>query len=128
MKHTFTTCCLCFDFFYTIPVSVTCRCGEVNNNSITNNRITLYPSPNNGTFEITVPDSYQDLASAKSPLGGNRGLFIYNSLGQLIYSQQINSSDNNFTETISLDNISSGIYSVQININGKISSTRFIKN
>ena len=72
----------------------------------------ISPNPNNGTFEISV----QNLASASPFEGGLRGMSveIFNSLGQIIYSQQINSSDNNFIETISLDNISSGIYFVRV--------------
>ncbi|MFI5171674.1 MAG: T9SS type A sorting domain-containing protein [Chitinophagales bacterium] len=39
---------------------------------------------------------------------------IYNSLGQIIYSQNIHSSNGNINETISIDNLSSGIYFVRI--------------
>ncbi len=94
----------CYKNSNTISVTVPCKEGDEIIN--VENIFSIYPNPNNGTFEISV----QNLASAKSPLGGNRGLFVYNSLGQLIYSEDLFSS----TQTISLENISSGIYFVRV--------------
>lgn len=95
-------------------LNILCHEGEISEYyKITDNRIIIYPNPNNETFEIAA----QNLASASPfPEGGLRGMKIqvYNSLGELIYSQQINSTDNNFTQTISLNNISSGIYFVYV--------------
>ena len=48
-------------------------------------------------------------------------LEIFNSLNQQIYSQQIHSPDGNINETISIDNLSSGIYFVRIG-NGNVYS------
>jgi len=101
----------CYKNSNAITVTVPCKEGEANtNNPITNNEITIFPNPSAGTFTITI----NTLASANSPIGGQRGLFIYNSLGQLIYSKQLNSPDGNVNETISLDHLSSGIYFVQL--------------
>ncbi len=96
-------------------ISVTVPCRETTDPVLQRDDITfgIYPNPNNGSFEISV----QNLASA-SPFfeGGLRGMTIevYNSLGELIYSRQLNSLDNNFTESISLQNISSGIYFMRV--------------
>jgi hypothetical protein len=48
-------------------------------------------------------------------------LEIFNSLGQQIHSQQINSTDGNINETISINNLSSGIYFVRLG-NGNVYS------
>ena len=102
----------CYKNSNAISVTVPCKEGEWAMVS-GEKEFKISPNPNNGTFEISA----QNLAPA-SPFfeGGLRGMIVdvYNSLGQLIYSQQINSSDNNFIETISLDNISSGIYFVRV--------------
>ena len=102
----------CYKNSNAISVTVPCKEGEW---AVVSGEMEfkISPNPNNGTFEISA----QNLAPASPFLeGGLRGMIfeIYNSLGELIYSQQINSSDNNFIETISLDNISSGIYFVRV--------------
>ncbi len=76
--------------------------------------ITIFPNPNTGIFNLV----YNFPFGAISPLqGGPRGvtLQIFNSLGQQIYSQELISSNGNINETISLHNLSSGIYFVRIN-------------
>ncbi|MBK7035677.1 MAG: T9SS type A sorting domain-containing protein [Bacteroidetes bacterium] len=76
--------------------------------------LNISPNPNTGTFNL----HYNAQIGGTSPLkGGPRGvtLQIFNSLGQQIYSQELISSNGNINETISLQNLSSGIYFVKIN-------------
>jgi len=101
----------CYKNSNAITVTVPCRENEtITNNSITDNSISIYPNPTTGTFTISANNH----ASANSPLGGQRGLFIYNSIGQLIYSKQIESGTE-VNETIDLGNVSSGIYIITVN-------------
>ena len=111
----------CFKNSNTIAVSVPCKAGgnvliDLNDP----HDFTIYPNPNNGTFTIS---------SALWPLCTLCEIFqtsleIYNSLGQLIYSQQINSSDGTINETIKINNLTAGIYVVKL-LN---SDTQFTKN
>nr|MBP8917592.1 T9SS type A sorting domain-containing protein [Chitinophagales bacterium]MBP9796467.1 T9SS type A sorting domain-containing protein [Chitinophagales bacterium] len=77
-----------------------------------NNNFTIFPNPNSGTFNLAFTSS----TGGTSPLkGGQRGVIeIFNSLGQQIHSQQINSTDGNINETISKNNLNSGIYFVRL--------------
>ncbi|MFI5171673.1 MAG: MopE-related protein [Chitinophagales bacterium] len=102
----------CFKNSDTITVTVPCKEGSTADEQQISSRFEIYPNPNSGTFNI----NYE--AGTTSPFeGGMRGmtsLEIYNSLSQLIYSQQINSSNGNINEIISIDNLSSGIYIINI--------------
>ncbi len=108
----------CYKNSNAISVTVPCKEGDeiINEGKI----FSIYPNPNNGTFEIAV--NY--LASATSPLERGRGVSIeiYNSLGQLIYSNEIISS----SQTISLDNISSGIYFVRVGVGNNYAEQKLI--
>ncbi|MBK7035665.1 MAG: T9SS type A sorting domain-containing protein [Bacteroidetes bacterium] len=116
----------CFKNSNTIVVTVPCKEGE--ELLAENNNFTIFPNPNTGTFNLV----YNVPTGGISPLepadqfgaGGPRGvtmLEIFNSLGQQIHSQQINSPDGNINETISVNNLSSGIYFVRLG-NGTIYS------
>jgi ELWxxDGT repeat protein len=61
--------------------------------------ILIAPNPNSGAFTITIDQ-----------INENSKIEIFNSVGHLIYSEDLNSS----TQTISLNNISSGIYFVRV--------------
>ncbi len=115
----------CFKNSNTISVTVPCKEGE-NLLDEENNNFTIYPNPNNGTFNL----AYNVPNGGVSPLeGGPRGVMlleIFNSLGQQIHSQQINSHDENINETISINNLSSGIYFIRINIGINYSMQKLI--
>ncbi|MFI5172726.1 MAG: T9SS type A sorting domain-containing protein, partial [Chitinophagales bacterium] len=97
----------CFKNSNVIAVSVPCKEGELINSE---NSFSIYPNPNNGTFKII----YESSIGATSPLEGRmRGVTIieiYNSLGQLIYSQYLISSE----QTIDISNQPSGVYLVKV--------------
>jgi hypothetical protein len=107
-----------------IMVTVPCKEGE---ELISNSNFTIFPNPNNGTFNLVCNSPLGALFPLK---GGPRGVMtmleIFNSLGQQIHSQQINSPDGNITETISINNLSSGIYFVRLNSGNLFSEQKLI--
>jgi hypothetical protein len=115
----------CFKNSNAISVTVPCKEGEELINE-ENNNFTIYPNPNTGTFNLIFTSS----TGGTSPLkGGPRGvttLQIFNSLGQQIHSQQINSTGGNINETISINNLSSGIYFVRLGNENHYSEQKLI--
>ncbi|HPW66194.1 MAG TPA: T9SS type A sorting domain-containing protein [Salinivirgaceae bacterium] len=66
----------------------------------------IYPNPTNGELNITG--------------GYGKTVAVFNAIGQLIYSQQLNSDQ----ELLDLSFMKSGIYMVQLTENGKIVETK----
>ena len=58
-----------------------------------NNPVNIYPNPNNGSFNLKVENSIDEI-------------ILYNSLGEKVYEQRLKHSTNN----ISLNNLSQGLY------------------
>ena len=115
-----------------IMVTVPCKEGE---ELLSNSDFTIFPNPNTGTFNVV----YNVPTGATSPYGGPWGPIsplkgeprgvtfqIFNSLGQQIHSQQINSPDGNINETITINNLSSGIYFVQLSNGTNYSQQKLI--
>ncbi|MBK7569124.1 MAG: T9SS type A sorting domain-containing protein [Bacteroidetes bacterium] len=92
----------CFKNSNVISVTVPCKEGEELMNE-QNNNFTIFPNPNNGTFNLLY-----DCPT------GSIYLTILNSLGQQIFYKQINSTNGIINETISINNLSSGIYFVKL--------------
>ncbi len=95
-----------------IMVTVPCKGGE---ELSSNSNFTIFPNPNNGTFNLVFNSQFGATSLFEGGLRGMISLQIFNSLGQQIYSQQINSPDGNINETISINNLSNGIYFVRLN-------------
>ena len=115
----------CFKNSNTITVTVPCKEGEELMNE-ENNNFTIFPNPNNGTFNLVFNVPIGGISPLK---GGPRGVItlqIFNSLGQQIHSQQINSPEGNINETISIDNLSSGIYIIRLNNGINYSDQKFM--
>ncbi|MFI5170970.1 MAG: T9SS type A sorting domain-containing protein [Chitinophagales bacterium] len=112
----------CFKNSNTITVTVPCKQGSTVDEEPINSRFEIYPNPNNGTFTINALWPLCALCE-----NNKSTIEIYNSLGQLIYSQNIctascgDSSNGNINETISIfegscgDNIPPVIYFVKLN-------------
>ncbi|MFI5171107.1 MAG: T9SS type A sorting domain-containing protein [Chitinophagales bacterium] len=114
----------CFKNSNAISVSVPCREGQ--NHDLLDledsQDFVIYPNPNNGTFTISA--SSAPLLSLRET--NDIILEVYNSFGQLIYSQNIctvhgilrascgYSSNGTINQSISIDNLSSGIYFVRV--------------
>ncbi len=69
------------------------------NNAFEAENMKLYPNPNNGVFTISG-NVHADVLVLR----------IYNSLGQLVYSEDLNVSNNKLDASVILDDISSGVY------------------
>lgn len=87
---------------------------------------TIFPNPNTGTFNLIFNTPF----GATSPNWGQTGpvtsFQIFNALGQQLLSQKINSTNGNINVTISIDNLSSGIYFVRLNIGNNYSEQKLI--
>ena len=95
----------CYKNSNSIAVSVPCKeglpageTGEMMNGEET---FSIFPNPNNGSFNISGSISNETVIE------------IVNSLGQLIYTKKLNSL-NYFTEAISINNFVPGIYFVRL--------------
>ncbi len=66
--------------------------------------VSLFPNPNQGTFTINV-SGYENNSFT---------LNVFNSIGQIVYTQAININSTNYTETIALDNVTPGMYQVNL--------------
>jgi hypothetical protein len=78
------------------------------------NRIKLYPNPNNGNFNLQIEKSI------------NGKIIIYNSLGEIMHEQKINKND---SKTIFIDkNLVSGFYTLKLydNNSNSISTIKLI--
>jgi hypothetical protein len=83
------------------------------NNNTHENKVILFPNPNNGLFSISINENYW-----------NSEIVFYNYLGEKIYSSLLNPENSNFD----FSNQSDGIYFYQIKLNsGNIVSGKFIK-
>lgn len=82
------------------------------------NLLTLYPNPTNNEVNLSI-----DLIS-----NTDIKVQVYNSLGQLIHNDKFENQTGTFKHTLTLNNFSDGIYSINISINDKLISKKIIKN
>ncbi len=90
---------------YTINLSV-----ATDINAITENTFSVYPNPNNGIFNINMISS------------SNNNIQITNVLGELVYSNNINSN----SATINLSPLTKGVYFVKVNNNNNIETKSIV--
>lgn len=91
---------------------------DIDENDMNGNggNLSVIPNPNSGSFTINL--------NAVNPLGLTT-LEIFNSLGQLIQSEQINNQSNTLRKQIEL-NVAKGIYTVRLTTNGNVYSEKLI--
>ncbi len=69
----------------------------------------LYPNPNNGTFRITTETLSKKTSQIK----------LYSTMGQLVYTKEVISTENKFDEVVSTSNLPKGIYTLILLIDEK---------
>lgn len=98
-----------------ICLNATLSTVDINDNN-TVPQLTISPNPSSGSFIINL--------NAINPLGLT-AFEIFNSLGQLIQSEQINNQSNTLRKQIEL-NVAKGIYTVRLSTNGNVYAEKLI--
>lgn len=80
------------------------------------NKISMYPNPNNGTFNLNV----------ESEFTGTLQIAIYNVNGTNVYSNVFDKSSNTFDQQLSINELTAGIYMMHITINGTTQYQKFM--
>lgn len=80
-------------------------CTGIQTNALASAEVKLYPNPNNGNFVIEL-----------SAISDHTIIEIYNSMGQLIAKQNVNA----LTNSIAINAVSNGIYSLLVIDNGQV--------
>ncbi|WP_343636726.1 YHYH protein [Fluviicola sp.] len=94
----------------TIPSSgVTCFTEPLSVKEIQKMDAEVAPNPSNGIFNLKLPD-----------VSGNVELEIYNTTGQLVYSTQFTGNE----QIIDLSKESSGVFTLKVTNNGKVSYSK----
>lgn len=93
-------------------ISITSLDSSTSIGQYTKSDIKVYPNPNNGQFTLELSEKPQDKLH----------LSISNTLGQLIYSKELNSSNN----AISLDGVDKGIYIMSLTSPTQSLKTRIV--
>ncbi len=96
---------------YYVVVSTAQGCTAQSNNlavtSTGTNLLVIYPSPNNGVFQVSYVSS--------NPLSSSiRGLVIYDNRGSRVYSKQYNLATPNAPMSVVMKNAASGIYRIDL--------------
>ena len=100
-----------------ITVTVPCKEGAFISSEST---VTISPNPSAGLFTVS--------AFSQAPLENNSSaqLEIYNAIGQVIYTQLMETTDGQINCVINLQHIASGIYFVRLNAGGLCSEKKLI--
>ena len=83
--------------------------GNVGMDEKDENRLSLYPNPNQGQTSISLPEEECDIV-------------MFNSLGQQVYSQQAKG-----LTTLNLEGLDSGLYFVTVKSANVVSTLKFVK-
>ena len=81
------------------------------------NIMTAYPNPTTGLLNISL-----------NSLGVNEGkLLLYNTLGQIVFTQNIDMTEGVFTQTIDISHLAAGIYSLSLETEMQQQTNKVIK-
>ncbi len=81
--------------------------------------IDLFPNPNTGSF--TIKGELENIAD------GNLNVQVSNALGQTMYTGVANIKNSQINQTISLDQLTPGIYQLKLSTEGESKVFRFVK-
>jgi len=95
----------------TNPCTVATGINELNTQQISAD---VYPNPSSGSFVLSINNDSRE-----------SDVIIFNEIGQKVFQKVIN---NNMYTTINTSSFKNGIYSIQINIGGKILSKKVVVN
>ncbi|MGA1379031.1 MAG: proprotein convertase P-domain-containing protein [Chitinophagaceae bacterium] len=84
--------------------TVTVQACEERNRDLDNGAVILYPNPNNGQFNIRINSALFNVLGAK----------VYNSAGQVVYTNQWRSLVFGRVVPVNLNNLAAGIYMVRL--------------
>ncbi|MEY3590656.1 MAG: hypothetical protein RLZZ466_1177, partial [Bacteroidota bacterium] len=84
--------------------TVTVQACEERNRDLDNGAVILYPNPNSGQFNIRINSALFNVLGAK----------VYNSAGQLVYTNQWRSLVFGRVIPVNLNNLAAGIYMVRL--------------
>lgn len=76
----------------------------IKTNQISNMECAIFPSPNSGVFEVSFAKAQTDLIN----------VMMYDAVGKLVYSDKINTSGGTVKKTISVPELSNGIYYLKL--------------
>jgi hypothetical protein len=78
----------------------------------------IYPNPNSGSFTLQL----ESATSAETQLR------VFDSMGKIVYSDKLQIPQGKSNTEVHLDNVSKGIYLIQLNIGNEISNHRMVVN
>lgn len=88
----------------------------INDANFNSNNVSIFPNPTKNNVNITINN-----------INNNSGnISIYNMLGSLLFSEQINSKLNEYKTTINCSSFNKGMYFVKIRINNETYSEKLI--
>ncbi len=92
--------------------------GEAPDNAptVTKEGIVLYPSPNNGIFNLKLSHGFDGFADIQ----------IVNSFGQVVYVNQLDCRDAMGNVSVNLGDVPNGVYIMHLNLDGVISTKEFL--
>jgi hypothetical protein len=76
----------------------------------------IYPNPNSGSFTLQL----------ESTTSTETQLRVFDSMGKMIYSDKLQTPQGKSNTEVQLDNVSKGIYLIQLNIGNEISNHRMV--
>ena len=79
-------------------------------------RLTLFPNPNNGSFNLEFNDMNAE----------NVTISVTDLNGRTVFTENIGTISTNTNHNVNIENIASGYYNINIDIDGAISTERFI--
>ncbi len=86
----------------------------IKNNSSENISYSVYPNPNNGSFNL------------KGLANGPVNISVYNVVGKLVYQAETSSANGSLVKDVEMDGITNGVYFIKINSGNKTVTTKMI--
>jgi len=99
------------DYFLT---AINCTPSSINNFSLNNSSIAIFPNPNQGEFNLNINNAQLNSVDVE----------IYDMFGRIVYQKNLTNKNNR----ISLSDISAGVYTVKVSSDGQSTTKRIVVN